>query len=81
MPRILCARFPHLGLLAAWHRHPELRPEWERDHKLRDDPRVIVLERTNARALTELPFAPQLVVCDVSFISVRRSSGYSSSLS
>ena len=30
-----------------------------------------VLERTNARALTELPFAPQLVVCDVSFISVR----------
>ena len=39
--------------------------------KLRDDPRVVVLERTNARALTELPFAPQLVVCDVSFISVR----------
>jgi 23S rRNA (cytidine1920-2'-O)/16S rRNA (cytidine1409-2'-O)-methyltransferase len=39
--------------------------------KLRDDPRVVVLERTNARGLTELPFAPQLVVCDVSFISVR----------
>ena len=39
--------------------------------KLRDDPRVVVFERTNARALTELPFAPQLVVCDVSFISVR----------
>src|SRR5215813_3443512 len=39
--------------------------------KLRDDPRVVVLERTNARALEELPFAPQLVVCDVSFISVR----------
>ena len=39
--------------------------------KIRDDPRVVVLERTNARALTELPFAPQLVVCDVSFISVR----------
>ena len=39
--------------------------------RLRDDPRVVVLERTNARALTELPFAPQLVVCDVSFISVR----------
>jgi len=33
--------------------------------------RVVVLERVNARALTELPFAPQLVVCDVSFISVR----------
>jgi 23S rRNA (cytidine1920-2'-O)/16S rRNA (cytidine1409-2'-O)-methyltransferase len=39
--------------------------------RLRDDPRVVVLERTNARAVTELPFAPQLVVCDVSFISVR----------
>jgi 23S rRNA (cytidine1920-2'-O)/16S rRNA (cytidine1409-2'-O)-methyltransferase len=39
--------------------------------KLRRDPRVVVLERTNARTLAELPFAPQLVVCDVSFISVR----------
>ena len=40
--------------------------------KLREDPRVVVLERTNARALEELPFAPQLVVCDVSFISVTK---------
>ena len=39
--------------------------------KLRGDPRVTVLERTNARALEELPFAPALVVCDVSFISAR----------
>ncbi|HEX6490313.1 MAG TPA: TlyA family RNA methyltransferase [Gaiellaceae bacterium] len=39
--------------------------------RLRADPRVTVLERTNARAVTELPFAPQLVVCDVSFISAR----------
>src|SRR5204863_9791775 len=39
--------------------------------KLRDDERVIVMEQTNARELTELPFAPELVVCDVSFISVR----------
>ena len=39
--------------------------------RLRGDPRVTVLERTNARELTELPFAPELVVCDVSFISVR----------
>src|SRR6266403_1870409 len=38
---------------------------------LRDDPRVTVLERTNARTLAGLPFAPQLVVCDVSFISVK----------
>jgi len=37
--------------------------------KIRADPRVTVLERTNARTLTELPFAPELVVCDVSFIS------------
>jgi 23S rRNA (cytidine1920-2'-O)/16S rRNA (cytidine1409-2'-O)-methyltransferase len=39
--------------------------------RLRGDPRVVVLERTNARELHELPFAPELVVCDVSFISVR----------
>jgi 23S rRNA (cytidine1920-2'-O)/16S rRNA (cytidine1409-2'-O)-methyltransferase len=39
--------------------------------KLRDDPRVVVLERTNARAIASLPFPPELVVCDVSFISVR----------
>jgi 23S rRNA (cytidine1920-2'-O)/16S rRNA (cytidine1409-2'-O)-methyltransferase len=40
--------------------------------RLRDDPRVVVLERTNARELAELPFAPELVTCDVSFISVRK---------
>ena len=40
--------------------------------KLRGDPRVTVLERVNARSLTELPFAPSLVVCDVSFISVTK---------
>jgi 23S rRNA (cytidine1920-2'-O)/16S rRNA (cytidine1409-2'-O)-methyltransferase len=39
--------------------------------KLRDDPRVTVLERVNARSLSALPFAPQLVTCDVSFISVK----------
>jgi 23S rRNA (cytidine1920-2'-O)/16S rRNA (cytidine1409-2'-O)-methyltransferase len=39
--------------------------------RLRADARVTVLERTNARELRELPFAPELVVCDVSFISVR----------
>ena len=39
--------------------------------RLRSDSRVTVLERTNARELTELPFAPELVTCDVSFISVR----------
>jgi len=40
--------------------------------RLRADPRVTVLERVNARELLGLPFAPDLVVCDVSFISVTK---------
>jgi 23S rRNA (cytidine1920-2'-O)/16S rRNA (cytidine1409-2'-O)-methyltransferase len=41
---------------------------------LRDDPRVTVLERTNARALdtAALPYRPDLVVADVSFISLTK---------
>jgi 23S rRNA (cytidine1920-2'-O)/16S rRNA (cytidine1409-2'-O)-methyltransferase len=39
--------------------------------RLRRDSRVTVLERTNARELRELPFAPDLVVGDVSFISLK----------
>ena len=39
--------------------------------RIRDDDRVTVLERMNARVLSQLPFAPDLVTCDVSFISVR----------
>ena len=39
--------------------------------RVRADPRVTVLDRTNVRLLEALPFAPQLIVCDVSFISVR----------
>jgi 23S rRNA (cytidine1920-2'-O)/16S rRNA (cytidine1409-2'-O)-methyltransferase len=39
--------------------------------KVRGDERVVVLERVNARELRELPFAPELVVADVSFISLR----------
>jgi 23S rRNA (cytidine1920-2'-O)/16S rRNA (cytidine1409-2'-O)-methyltransferase len=38
--------------------------------RLRRDSRVTVLERTNAREVTELPFAPRLIVADVSFISL-----------
>ena len=40
--------------------------------RLRADPRVTVLERTNARDLApgDLPYAPDLVVADVSFISL-----------
>ena len=40
--------------------------------RLRDDPRVIVMDGVNARHLTELPFAPEIVVADVSFISLRQ---------
>jgi 23S rRNA (cytidine1920-2'-O)/16S rRNA (cytidine1409-2'-O)-methyltransferase len=44
------------------------------DYGLRTDPRVRLLERTNARSLTPeiLPYAPDLVVLDVSFISLRK---------
>jgi 23S rRNA (cytidine1920-2'-O)/16S rRNA (cytidine1409-2'-O)-methyltransferase len=40
--------------------------------KLRQDPRVVVLERVNARHLTaaEIPEAPQIVTCDASFIGL-----------
>ena len=42
------------------------------DWKLRNDPRVTVMERTNARYLTadDLPLRPTLSVMDVSFISI-----------
>ena len=42
------------------------------DWRLREDPRVTVLERTNARHLTRdrLPFAPSFVTADLSFISL-----------
>src|SRR5712691_288471 len=39
--------------------------------RLRADERVTVLERTNVREVRALPLVPELVVCDVSFISVR----------
>ena len=45
--------------------HGQLHP------RLRADPRVTVLERVNARELRDLPFEPELVTCDVSFIGVR----------
>jgi 23S rRNA (cytidine1920-2'-O)/16S rRNA (cytidine1409-2'-O)-methyltransferase len=40
--------------------------------KLRSDPRVVVLEKTNARRLdaTQVPEAPGIVVCDASFIGL-----------
>jgi 23S rRNA (cytidine1920-2'-O)/16S rRNA (cytidine1409-2'-O)-methyltransferase len=39
--------------------------------KLRQDPRVIVMERTNARYVSHLPETVALIVSDVSFISLR----------
>jgi 23S rRNA (cytidine1920-2'-O)/16S rRNA (cytidine1409-2'-O)-methyltransferase len=39
--------------------------------RLRRDERVTVLERVNARELRELPFAPELIVADVAFISLK----------
>jgi 23S rRNA (cytidine1920-2'-O)/16S rRNA (cytidine1409-2'-O)-methyltransferase len=46
----------------------------ELDWRLRTDDRVTVLERANARALrpADLPYAPDLVVVDVSFISLAK---------
>ncbi len=43
------------------------------DWRLRNDPRVTVMERTNARFLTpeQFPLHPTLTVMDVSFISIR----------
>jgi 23S rRNA (cytidine1920-2'-O)/16S rRNA (cytidine1409-2'-O)-methyltransferase len=42
--------------------------------RLREDPRVIVLERMNARSLRceDLPFRPSFVTCDVSFIGLAK---------
>ncbi len=42
------------------------------DYRLREDERVTVLERTNARYLTgdRLPFRPSFVTADLSFISL-----------
>lgn len=42
--------------------------------KLRQDARVTVMERTNARhlAAADLPYAPDLIVCDASFISLAK---------
>jgi 23S rRNA (cytidine1920-2'-O)/16S rRNA (cytidine1409-2'-O)-methyltransferase len=46
----------------------------ELDWKLRSDPRVTVLERVNARSLRreQLPYAPDLIVIDVSFIALAK---------
>jgi 23S rRNA (cytidine1920-2'-O)/16S rRNA (cytidine1409-2'-O)-methyltransferase len=45
--------------------HGQLHP------RIRNNERVTALERQNVRELEALPFAPDLITCDVSFISVR----------
>jgi 23S rRNA (cytidine1920-2'-O)/16S rRNA (cytidine1409-2'-O)-methyltransferase len=42
------------------------------DWKLRQDPRVVVMEKTNIRLLAELPEAVRLATIDVSFISLTK---------
>jgi 23S rRNA (cytidine1920-2'-O)/16S rRNA (cytidine1409-2'-O)-methyltransferase len=46
----------------------------ELDWRLRGDPRVTVIERANARSLQagDLPYRPDLIVIDVSFISLTK---------
>jgi 23S rRNA (cytidine1920-2'-O)/16S rRNA (cytidine1409-2'-O)-methyltransferase len=46
----------------------------ELDWRLRGDERVTVIERTNARSITigDLPYRPDLIVADVSFISLTK---------
>jgi 23S rRNA (cytidine1920-2'-O)/16S rRNA (cytidine1409-2'-O)-methyltransferase len=41
------------------------------DWKIRQDPRVVVMERTNVRYLEELPEMAEIVSIDVSFISLK----------
>ncbi|MDQ6731501.1 MAG: TlyA family RNA methyltransferase [Actinomycetota bacterium] len=44
------------------------------DYRLRIEPRVTVIERVNARAVTaaQLPYRPELIVIDVSFIAISK---------
>jgi len=44
----------------------------ELHHRLRDKPQIIVLEKTNARHLTDkqITLQPELIVCDASFIGL-----------
>jgi 23S rRNA (cytidine1920-2'-O)/16S rRNA (cytidine1409-2'-O)-methyltransferase len=48
------------------------------DWSLRQDPRVVVMERTNVRFLSgeDLPFSPDLLVADLSFISLTVALGH-----